>query len=347
MIVTSPFSEVSIPEVTITQRVLAGIDPARTVQTLGVAGIAAGDLTVAFLPFFHIYGLQVLMNTCIAAGGGLATMPRFDLQMFLTLCSRHRTPRLYIVPPVAVALAKHPMVSEFDLSFVQQVNSGGAPLGADVAAAMGRRLGTAATQGYGMTEVSPVSQMSPLGRGRAGASGLTLPDTRARVVDPQTRRDRAPGQDGELWIQGPQVMKGYLNNPEATAATITREGWLRTGDIGHFDADGYLYLTDRLKELIKVKGFQVAPAELEALLLTHSAITDAAVIGVPDDDAGEVPMAFITATDPPDLAQVQDFLTPRIAHYKQIRRLRVIPAIPRSTSGKILRRLLRAGLAEG
>lgn len=320
---------------------------ANTQQTLSVASIGPGDLTVAFLPFFHIYGLQVLMNTYIAAGGGLVTMPRFDLPVFLTLCARHRTPRLYIVPPVAVALAKHPMVSDYDLSFVKQVNSGAAPLGADIAEAMGKRLGTAATQGFGMTELSPVSQMTPPGRGRAGASGQTIPNTRARIVDPETLRDRAPGDDGELWIQGPQVMKGYLNNPAATAATITPEGWLRTGDIGHFDADGYLYITDRLKELIKVKGFQVAPAELEALLLTHPAITDAAVIGVPDAQSGEVPMAFITGPTPPDLAQVQEFLGPKIAHYKQIRHLQVIDRIPKSTSGKILRRLLRARIAQG
>ena len=313
-----------------------------TDQSLAMAAIRPGERTIAFLPFFHIYGLQILMNVQIAAGGALVTMPRFDLETFLSLCQQHRTPRLWIVPPVALALAKHPLVDRFDLSFVQQINSAAAPLGADVAEAIATRLGTSVTQGYGMTELSPTSHASPQGVGRRGASGQTLPNTACRIVDPATLQDRAPGEDGEIWIKGPQVMKGYLGNPAATAETIVQDGWLRTGDIGHFDADGYLYLTDRLKELIKVKGFQVAPAELEALLLTHPAITDAAVIGVADPEAGEVPMAFIVAADPPSLTEVQAFLAPQIAHYKQIRHLQTRDSIPKSASGKILRRVLRA-----
>ncbi|GAB4268875.1 MAG: AMP-binding protein [Pararhodobacter sp.] len=320
---------------------------ANTNQTLAMATINPGEHSVAFLPFFHIYGLQVLMNTAIAAGGRLVTMPRFDLEQFLTLVERYRTPRLFVVPPVAIALAKHPMVERFDLSFVRQVNSGAAPLGGDVTDALARRIGTAATQGFGMTELSPVSHTSNPATARPGASGQTVPNTEARIVDPETFQDLPPGQDGELWIRGPQVMKGYLNNPEATAATIMPDGWLRTGDVAHFDADGFLYVTDRLKELIKVKGFQVAPAELEALLLTHPDISDAAVIGVPDDDAGEVPMAFITAASPPSLEEMQDFLAPQVAHYKQIRHLEVLDQIPKSASGKILRRLLRDKVRQG
>lgn len=315
-------------------------------QALALADIATGEFTVAFLPFFHIYGLEVLMNVYVAAGGALVTMPRFDLEQFLTLSERYRTPRMWIVPPVALALAKHPLVDRFDLSFLRQVNSAAAPLGADVAEAMGARLGTAATQGYGMTELSPVSHVSPQGHGKPGASGVTIPNTQCRIVDPHTLQDLPPGADGELWVKGPQVMKGYLNNPKATAETIVEGGWLRTGDIGHFDEDGYLYITDRLKELIKVKGFQVAPAELEALLLTHPAITDAAVIGIVDPEAGEVPMAFIVSPNPPTLAEIQAFLDPEIAHYKQIKRLEVVEAIPKSTSGKILRRMLRERVAE-
>ena len=310
-------------------------------QALALSVLQPGERSVAFLPFFHIYGLQVLMNFYLAIGGALVTMPRFDLEQFLTLCQKHETPRMWIVPPVALALAKHPLVDKFDLSALVQVNSAAAPLGADVAEAMGQRLGTAATQGYGMTELSPVSHVSPKGKGRAGASGVTIPNTECRIVNPETMTDAEPGQDGEIWIKGPQVMKGYLNNPKATAETIVEGGWLRTGDIGHFDADGYLFITDRLKELIKVKGFQVAPAELEALLVTHPAITDAAVIGVQDPEAGEVPMAFIVSPNPPSLAELQAFLDPQIAHYKQVKRLEVVEAIPKSTSGKILRRLLR------
>lgn len=312
-------------------------------QSLVPADVRPGELTVAFLPFFHIYGLEVLMNIYLSAGGGLVTMPRFDLQQFLDLASKHRTPRLWIVPPVALALAKHPLVESYDLSFIEQVNSAAAPLGADVAEAMGARLGTNATQGYGMTELSPVSHISPQGKGKPGASGVTISNTQCRIVDPETGQTLPVGQDGELWVKGPQVMKGYLNNPEATAQTIVEDGWLRTGDIGHFDEDGYLYVTDRLKELIKYKGFQVAPAELEAEILTHHEIADVAVIGVPDDEAGELPMAFVVPApgSSPTLETLQGYLEGRLSHYKQIRRMEVVEEIPKSAAGKILRRLLR------
>lgn len=312
-------------------------------QSLVPADVRPGELTVAFLPFFHIYGLEVLMNIYLSAGGGLVTMPRFDLQQFLDLASKHRTPRLWIVPPVALALAKHPLVESYDLSFIEQVNSAAAPLGADVAEAMGARLGTNATQGYGMTELSPVSHVSPQGKGKPGASGVAISNTLSRIVDPETGQDLPLGEDGELWVKGPQVMKGYLNNPKATAETIVEDGWLRTGDIGHFDEDGYLYVTDRLKELIKYKGFQVAPAELEAEILTHHEIADVAVIGVPDDEAGELPMAFVVPApgSNPTLETLQGYLEGRLSHYKQIRRMEVVEEIPKSAAGKILRRLLR------
>ncbi|WP_322865236.1 AMP-binding protein [Aquicoccus sp. G2-2] len=313
-------------------------------QSLVPADVNEQEMTVAFLPFFHIYGLEVLMNIYLAAGGGLVTMPRFDLEMYLKLIAEYQTPRLWIVPPVALALAKHPLVGSYDLSCVEQVNSAAAPLGADVAEAMGKRLGTNATQGYGMTELSPVSHVSPFGKGKPGASGVNISNTESRIVDPETLNDLPLGEDGELWVRGPQVMKGYLNNAKATAETITDDGWLRTGDIGHFDEDGYLFITDRLKELIKYKGFQVAPAELEAALLSHPDISDAAVIGKPDDEAGELPMAFVVAAPgktAPTLNEIGTFLKDRLAHYKQVRALEVIDEIPKSASGKILRRFLR------
>ena len=194
-----------------------------------------------------------------------------------------------------------------------------------------------------MTELSPVSHLNPFDAARAGSSGLTVANTECRVVDTESGKDVESGATGELWVRGPQVMKGYLNNDTATAETIDADGWLHTGDIGHFDHDGYLFLTDRVKELIKYKGFQVAPAELEATLLTHPGIADVAVIGVPDADAGEVPMAFIvTGSDPaPTLADVQGFLEGKLAHYKQVRRIEIVSEIPKSASGKILRRVLR------
>ncbi|WP_323037437.1 AMP-binding protein [Pararhodobacter sp.] len=310
-------------------------------QVLAASQPDPGEATVSFLPFFHIYGLQILMNVNLAASGCTITMPRFDLEQYLTLCCRYKTPRLWIVPPVALALAKHPLVDRFDLSFLTQVNSAAAPLGADVAQALAARLGTAVTQGYGMTELSPGSHISRPPFAVAGASGRTAPNTQCRIVDPETGKDLPKGQDGELWVKGPQVMKGYLNNPKATAETIVEDGWLRTGDIAHFDDNGYLFVTDRLKELIKVKGFQVAPAELEALLLTHPDITDVAVIGVSDPESGEIPMAFIVSRTPPDLHDIRTFLEPQIAPYKHIQRLEIVAEIPKSASGKILRRLLR------
>ena len=313
-------------------------------QSLVPADVNKGEMTVAFLPFFHIYGLQVLQNIYLAAGGGLVTMPRFDLELYLKTVSKYQTPRLWIVPPVALALAKHPLVDAHDISCVEQIFSAAAPLGADVAEAMGRRLNCTAAQGYGMTELSPVSHVSPFGKGKPGASGVAISNTESRIVNPDTLDDMAPGEDGELWVRGPQVMKGYLNNPKATAETMAEGDWLRTGDIAHFDEDGYLFITDRLKELIKYKGFQVAPAELEAELLTHPAIADVAVIGIADDAAGELPKAFVVAApgaETPTLESVQAYLETRLAHYKQVRALEVIDEIPKSASGKILRRFLR------
>ena len=312
-------------------------------QILPVARIEPGELTPAFLPLFHIYGLEILMNVHLAAGAGLVTMPRFDLEQFLTLTEKYRARRLWIVPPVAIALAKHPLVDRFDLSSVIQVNSAAAPLGAELGETVGKRLGCVATQAYGMTEMSPASHVTPPAAPKPGSVGVTLPGTECRIVDPVTRADLGIGEEGELWVRGPQVMKGYLNNPGATAACLDGEGWLRTGDIAMFDAEGYLFIRDRLKELIKVKGFQVAPAELEAVLLAHPEIADAAVVGVPDEEAGEVPVAFLVAAGDRRLTldELDDWFEGQLAHYKRVRRVAYLDAIPKSASGKILRRLLR------
>ncbi len=301
------------------------------------------DRCIAVLPFFHIYGMQVLMNGVIHHGSTVVTMPRFDLEEFLSLIERHRITIAYLVPPIVLALAKHPMVDKYDLSSLRQIFSGAAPLGAELALEAGARIGCEVVQGYGMTESSPITHATPPGQFKPGSIGVTISNTEVRVVDPATGQDLDVDEDGEVWIRGPQVMKGYLNNPEATAATIDAEGWLHTGDIGHIDADGHFYIVDRLKELIKYKGFQVAPAELEALLLTNDAVADAAVIGVPDEEAGELPKAFVvlkpghSATE----AEIREFVAGRVASYKQIRHVEFLDAIPKSASGKILRRQLR------
>jgi len=310
-------------------------------QSLRVLEIEPGEVTAGVLPFFHIYALTVLMNVVPAGGGTVLTMPRFDLGAFLQAIETHRMRTLFIVPPIALALARHPLVDRHDLSSLEYVVSAAAPLSPEIAEAVGRRLNCVACQGYGMTELSPVSHLTPRAAPRRGSSGLAIPGTECRVVDTETGADLGPDETGELWVKGPQVMLGYLNAPAATAAAIVGDGWLRTGDLAAIDADGYLYVHDRVKELIKVKGFQVAPAEVEAALTEMEGIADAAVLGMPDEEAGERPVAFIVTTDPaPGDAAIAAHLEGCLARYKHPARILRIDAIPRSAPGKILRKVL-------
>ena len=314
-------------------------------QTAQGAEFRAGETAAAFLPFFHIYGMTVMMNMHLACGGVLVTMPRFDLELFLRICQDHRARRMWIVPPVALALAKHPLVDAYDLSALEQVFSGAAPMGGALSDAVASRLNCAMLQGFGMTELAPVSHITPESNPRTGASGLAIPNTRCRIISPETGADLPPGEEGELWIKGPQVMIGYLNNEKATRETLTSDGWLKTGDVAVIDADGYMFIVDRLKELIKYKGFQVAPAELEATLVAHPQIQDAAVIGQPDEEAGEIPVAFVVCQDPaPGQEEIKSYIGSHLSHYKQLHGVTFVDAIPKSPSGKILRRLLRDSL---
>ena len=300
------------------------------------------DRVIAVLPFFHIYGLAVVMNLSLYRRATIVTMPRFDLAQFLRAVQDYRITRAYVVPPIVLALVKHPLVDEFDLSSLEFVNSGAAPLSAELEAACGRRLGCQMQQGYGLTETSPTTHWvtdEPAWQ-QPGSIGPPLPNTECRVVDVATGEDAVDGAPGELLIRGPQVMKGYLNNPQATARTIDPDGWLHTGDIATVDPDGSTRIVDRLKELIKYKGYQIAPAELEALLLTHPAIVDAAVIPLPDEEAGEVPKAFVVTSEPIDSNEVIQFVAERVARYKTVRAVEIVEEIPKSPSGKILRRVL-------
>ena len=224
---------------------------ANVLQIQRTLGARPGDATLAFLPYFHIYGMSVLMNLHLATGGVQVTMPRFELEAALRLIQEHRVRNLFVAPPVVLALAKHPLVDEFDLSSLEFVLSGAAPLGADLEAACAARIGCGTVQGYGMTEMSPVSHFTPPALSRSASSGTQVADTECRVVDPETGEDIAAGEAGELWVRGPQVMMGYHNNPAATAATLTEDGWLETGDVARIDADGYMFIVDRVKELIK------------------------------------------------------------------------------------------------
>jgi 4-coumarate--CoA ligase len=320
---------------------------ANVAQVLGPADLREDETLIAVLPFFHIYGMQVLMNCGLRTGATIVTMPRFDLEQFLSIHQEYGVTRSFVAPPIVVAMAKHPLVDSYDLSKLEQVFSGAAPLSAELALEAGKRLGCEVVQGYGMTEMSPVSHLTPVGQFKPGSVGVTAPNTEMRIVDPLSGEDLGLDADGEIWVRGPQVMLGYLNNAQATASTLDAEGWLHTGDIGHVDEDGHVFVVDRLKELIKYKGFQVPPAELEAVLLTHPDVADAAVVGLSDEEAGEIPVAYVVrrAGSEATAEQIMEFVAGQVAHNKQVRRLEFIDAVPKSASGKILRRELRARAA--
>jgi acyl-CoA synthetase (AMP-forming)/AMP-acid ligase II len=269
-------------------------------------------------------------------------MQRFDLEQFLAAIQKYRVTLSHIVPPIVLKLAKDPMVDNYDLSSLRMIFSGAAPLGAELSRECMNRIKCGIRQGYGMTETSPVTHSSPADPAsmRLGAVGTAAPNTEVKLVDPATGAELGANEEGEICVRGPQIMKGYLNNPEATTRTVDSDNWLHTGDIGYADDDGHFFVVDRVKELIKYKGFQVAPAELEAVLLTHPAIADAAVIPCRDDEAGEVPKAFVVTRQDTSGQEIMDFVAARVAPHKKIREVEFIPQIPKSLSGKILRRVL-------
>ncbi|MEU6416714.1 4-coumarate--CoA ligase family protein [Streptomyces spiralis] len=320
---------------------LAQLEPAITT--------GPGDRILAVLPFFHIYGLTALMNAPLRKGATVVVLPRFDLETFLAAIETHRITGLYVAPPIVLALAKHPAVARYDLSSLTYVISAAAPLDATLARACSKRLRLPPIgQAYGMTELSPGTHVVPLDRlhdAPAGTVGRLIAGTEMRIVsldDPD--KDLGTGESGEILIRGPQIMKGYLGRPDATAQLIDTDGWLHTGDVGHVDEDGWLFVVDRVKELIKYKGFQVAPAELEAQLLTHPGIADAAVIGAYNEDGNEIPHAFVVrqpTADGLDENEIMLYVAERVAPYKRIRQVTFIDTVPRAASGKILRRELR------
>ena len=316
---------------------------ANIIQMGAAQRIKEDETIIAFLPFFHIYGMQVLMNQALYRGATLLSMERFDLETYLKTIQEYRPSRLFVVPPVALALAKHPMVADYDLSSVEVAFSGAAPLDGDTAQLCGARIGCRMIQGYGLTETSPVTHSVPDDEEDVipGSIGPALPNTEVKIVDVETGEELGVGQDGEIWMRGPHIMKGYLNNPAATAACIDSDGFFHSGDIGHIDEHGEYFIVDRLKELIKFKGLQVAPAELEAVLLSHPSVSDAAVIGIADVEAGEVPKGFVVLSQPLEPDELMAYVAGKVAPHKKIRQLEIVAEIPKSPSGKILRRLLR------
>lgn len=300
------------------------------------------DSMIGVLPFFHIYGMVLILNLAVYRGATLVTMPRFDLEQFLQLIQDHKITTLSLVPPLILALAKQPVVDNYDLSSVRLISSGAAPLGAELEQACADRLDCAVYQGYGLTEVAGACHITPVAEsaGKTGSVGPVIPNTRAKIADAETGEELDCNEHGEVLIAGPHVMVGYLNNEEATASCIDADGWFRSGDIGYADDDGFFYIVDRVKELIKYKAYQVAPAELEALLLTHPSIADAAVIPSPDEEAGEIPKAFVVLSGELTPEEIMQWVTDQVAPHKKIRKLEIVDEIPKSASGKILRRVL-------
>ena len=315
---------------------------AQILQVSATGVFVDGDVIIGVLPFYHIYGMVLILLLSLAKGNRMVSVPRFDMEMFLQVMEKYDVTIAPLVPPIVLGLAKHPIVDKFNLSKLRTITSGAAPLGAELEIACMKRLNCLVLQGYGMTEVSAASQINPgdASKIRHGSVGWTVSNMESKIVQVETGQDAPPGVSGEVCVRGPNRMVGYWNNPEATAATIDAEGWLHTGDVGYFDEEGYLYVVDRVKELIKYNAYQVAPAELEAVLVTHPMIADCAVIPHPDPEAGEIPKAFIVKKGDVTAEEIMLYVSDRVAPFKKIRAVEFVDSIPKSASGKILRRIL-------
>ncbi|XP_051124106.1 probable CoA ligase CCL5 [Andrographis paniculata] len=302
---------------------------------------------ICTVPMFHIYGLAAFATGLIASGSTVVILSKFELDEMLMAIQKFSATYLPLVPPILVALANNAEIikKKYDLSTLHSVISGGAPLSKEVIEGFSEKYpNVVIMQGYGLTESTGIGASTDnLEESRRyGTAGLLSPSMEAKIVDPDSGESLPANHTGELWLKGPTIMKGYFSNEEATASTLDSKGWLRTGDLCYFDEDGFLFVVDRLKELIKYKGYQVPPAELEALLLTHPDIIDAAVIPFPDEEVGQFPMAYvvrkggsgITITE----SGVMDFVAKQVAPYKKIRRVAFIASIPKNPSGKILRK---------
>ncbi|KAG8525246.1 uncharacterized protein KY384_008890 [Bacidia gigantensis] len=313
-----------------------------------------GDRILGFLPFFHIYGLNCLVHQCLYSGWTLVVMPKFEIEKFCYNIQHYKITYAYVVPPIVLLLGKHPVIDKYDLSSLRMMNSGAAPLTEDLVQAVYRRIKVPIKQGYGLSETSPTTHTQPWETWNTsiGSVGTMLPNQTAKFMSPE-ETEVPIGETGELWIRGPNIFIGYHNNAEATANALTPDKYFKTGDVGYLDKDGNFFITDRVKELIKYKGSQVAPAELEGILLGHPKITDAAVIGIEDKaQATELPRAYIVLKTDVEKRQgtadeIATWLQEKVANHKRLRGgIRFVNEVPKSASGKILRRLLKVKAAE-
>ncbi|KAI1296067.1 putative fatty-acid--CoA ligase FadD10 [Mortierella claussenii] len=311
------------------------------------------NIAMAVLPMYHIYGIQLHLMYGVYNGIKTIVLQKFNPVDFLKTIQDFKIKSLNLVPPQILMLVKAPIVDEYDLSSVRFVMSGAAPCSRELSQALMKRFPQVQfRQGYGMSEMSPASHVGLYSKPVHGSIGCVVPNQEVRLVDPDTGKDATRGERGEIWVRGPNVMKGYRNNAKATQETLDSEGWLHTGDIAVVDEHENFFIVDRLKELIKYKGFQVAPAELEALLLDHPLILDAAVIGVENkEQATEVPLAFVVKAPGPGQAltegEVEEYVASKVAAHKKLRGgVRFIEVIPKSAAGKILRKDLRVLLQQ-
>jgi acyl-CoA synthetase (AMP-forming)/AMP-acid ligase II len=310
-------------------------------QACGSFGTSALTKPLVFLPFFHIYGFTLLLNTLLALGGTCVIMSAFDPKLVFELIQHHRITYLPTVPAALLALVNQTGAERYDTASLRLVVCGAYAVPAEIERRAKQLFGSATfAEGYGLTEASPLTNLNPLGYVKSGTFGVPVSDTLEQVVSLETGLPVGPGEPGELWVKGPQVMQGYWQRPEDTAHALTPDGWLRTGDLVRADADGYVAFVDRLKEMIKYRGYQVAPAELEAILLEHPAVLDVTVVPKPDPDTGEAPKAFVQRR-PAVTASAEalmEFVAQRVAPYKKLREVEFVDAIPKTASGKTLRR---------